>query len=86
MLIRLLVLSAVLVSSVSAQTSLTRGLGAERSLASDGRDVFTLEADAGQFVSGAADQRSVDVVISILGPDGAEIELDPAAGTVTLVR
>ncbi len=39
-----------------------------------GVHTYTLEAEAGQFVCGAADQISVDVVVTVFGPDGKPIE------------
>lgn len=43
------------------------------SLASDGVHPFTLELRANQFVLGAVDQRTMDVVVTIKAPDGSTV-------------
>ncbi|MEM8560563.1 MAG: serine hydrolase domain-containing protein, partial [Bacteroidota bacterium] len=65
---------AVLAAPAFAQTPLTIGAEAEGTLASDGVVPFTIDLEAGQFVYGEADQRTVDVVIDVTGPDGASVE------------
>lgn len=72
----------LLATSVAAQTPLTVGRSVEGTLATGDADAYTLALAADQFVLGAADQQSVDVVVTVTGPDGAEIgEFDgPARG------
>ena len=54
----------------------------ERTLAAGDAHAYTLDLDAGQFVLGAADQITVDVEISLAGPDGERIQSfdQPARG------
>ncbi|MEL6443334.1 MAG: serine hydrolase [Bacteroidota bacterium] len=64
---------AVLAAPAFAQTPLTIGIEAEGTLTSDGAVPFSIELEAGQFVYGEADQRTVDVVINVAGPDGMDV-------------
>ena len=57
-----------------AQETLVPGSAIERELASGDAHVYTLDLDAGAFVLGAADQHTVDVVVTLRGPDGERIE------------
>ena len=68
-------LALLLASSAHAQNARPLAIDMTQSgtLAADGADQYTLDLDAGTFVSGAADQRSVDVVVTVTGPDGAEV-------------
>ena len=70
-----LVLLALLAAAppLAAQTTLSVGAPVEARLAAGGADVYVLDLDANAFVAGRADQRSVDVVVTVSGPDGAEI-------------
>lgn len=54
----------------------------EGSLASGTSDSYVIDAEAEQFVAGAANQLSVDVIVKIFGPDDAKLEEfdGPAAG------
>lgn len=76
------VLLLLLATSVAAQTPLTVGQSVEGTLATGDADAYTLALSADQFVFGAADQQTVDVVVTVTGPDGAEVlEVDgPARG------
>ena len=76
------VLLLLLATSVAAQTPLTVGQSVEGTLATGDANAYTLALDADQFVFGAADQQTVDVVVTVTGPDGTEIgEFDgPARG------
>ena len=71
-----------LVSSTSAQQALQLGEPVERTLASGDAHIYPLTLGAGQFVLGSADQHTVDVVVTLTGPDGETIqEFDqPARG------
>ncbi|MGB3543752.1 serine hydrolase [Rubrivirga sp.] len=71
-----------LASSASAQEALQPGAPVERTLASSDAHAYSLTLDAGQFVLGSADQHTVDVVVTLTGPDGETIrEFDqPARG------
>ncbi|MEQ9401703.1 MAG: serine hydrolase [Longimicrobiales bacterium] len=71
--------------ATGALLALPAGLGAQEarpvqagstvsaSLAGDDVHAYTLDLDAATWVFGIADQRSVDVVVTILGPDGEEL-------------
>ena len=69
------VLVALLVAAppLAAQTALEMGAPVEARLAAGGADAYALDLDAGTFVAGRADQRSVDVVVTVTGPDGDEV-------------
>jgi CubicO group peptidase (beta-lactamase class C family) len=74
-----------LVVAAAAALSVTPGLAAQEarpiqeraavsaSLAGDEAHTYTLALDSAMWVFGVADQVSVDVVVTILGPDGEEI-------------
>ncbi|MBO0861229.1 MAG: CHAT domain-containing protein [Chloracidobacterium sp.] len=56
---------------------LERGKPIERELAGDQSQVYQLSLDAGQYVKLVLDQRGIDVVVRILGPDaGQAVEFD----------
>src|SRR5438067_5794291 len=59
-------------TSLAAQptTPLSRGAVVERRLAPGARDEFTLPLDRPAFVLGDVDQRSVDVVVTVLDSTG----------------
>ncbi|MGB3545185.1 serine hydrolase domain-containing protein, partial [Rubrivirga sp.] len=63
-----------LASTVSAQQLLQQGEPVERTLAAGDAHAYALDLDAGQFVLGAVDQISVDVEITLAGPDGERIQ------------
>ena len=62
-----------LAPSASAQTALRVGEPVERTLASGDAHAYPLDLPAGQFVLGDADQLTVDVVVTLTGPDGETI-------------
>ncbi len=62
-----------LVPFVSAQEALQPGQPIERTLASGDAHAYTLDLASGQFVLGTADQQTVDVVVTLTGPDGERI-------------
>ena len=68
-------LALAFVSTVSAQPAVPLAPGTVRSgtLGAGGADRYALDLDAGTFVSGAAQQLSVDVVVTVTAPDGAEV-------------
>lgn len=66
-------LLVLLAASASAQTPLAVGEAVDGTLATGDADVYTLALDARQFVAGAADQRSADVVVTVTGPGGDEV-------------
>lgn len=75
---RLAVILATLALGAGAAAALDEqplavGVATEGRLAAGERDRFTFEAGAGFFVRGSIEQRSVDVVITLLGPDGAVV-------------
>ena len=53
--------------------ALTRGTPVTGTLASNDTARYTITAAANSFVWGEVDQRSVDVVVRVLGPDGASL-------------
>ena len=69
-------------SPVQAQEPLRLGEPIERDLAADGAHAYALDLGADQFVAGAADQHTVDVVVTLAGPDGERIRSfdSPARG------
>jgi CubicO group peptidase (beta-lactamase class C family) len=52
---------------------LERGRPHEAELTSDGLHAYAADLDAGQFVYGEAIQHTMDVVVTVYGPDGGEI-------------
>ena len=73
--LRSLTLALIAASAASAQPAapLTPGTVRSGTLAADGQDRYALDLDAGTFVSGTAQQLTVDVVVTVTGPDGAEV-------------
>ncbi len=71
-----------LTPSASAQPSLQPGTPVERTLAAGDAHAYTLDLAAGQFVLGSADQHTLDVVVTLTGPDGERIRSfdQPARG------
>ena len=67
---------------VAAQQSLRPGVPVERELAAGDAHAYTLDLAVDQFVLGAADQHTVDVVVTLTGPDGERIQAfdSPARG------
>ncbi len=63
-----------LASATSAQQTLQPGQPIERTLASGETHTYPLDLSAGQFVLGAADQQTVDVMVTLTGPDGETIQ------------
>jgi CubicO group peptidase (beta-lactamase class C family) len=59
--------------SASAQQAITPNQARAGTLAADGADAYTLDLDAGTFVAGTAFQETADVVVTVTGPDGAEV-------------
>ena len=75
-----LTLLVALAGTAHAQEALLPGAPAEGTLASGDADAYTLDVAAGQFVLGRALQHSADVVVTVTGPDGAEVgEYDATA-------
>jgi len=69
-------LAALLVAaplSAQSDTPLRIGTAISAELASDDRHTYTVDLDEGMFVFGHVDQISVDVVVTVLGPDGDEV-------------
>ncbi|MEL6615352.1 MAG: serine hydrolase [Bacteroidota bacterium] len=70
-----LLLALLLVASgAAAQTALAPGDAIDADLATGDAHAYTLDLDADQFVLGAAMQHTVDVVVTLTGPDGETIE------------
>lgn len=69
-------------ASASSQGVLRPGPVTEHTLAPDDAHAYTLDLAAGQFVLGEADQQTVDVVVTLTGPDGERIQAydGPARG------
>ncbi len=78
----LLALVFVFAQSAVAQnvTELAVGQSVAGSLVHDQEDAYTLQLAAEQFVAGWANQVSVDVVVTISGPDGELIEQVDVSG------
>ena len=76
--------SSVVASCAWAQdaTPLTIGEPITRDLGAHDAHAYTLDLDAGQFVYGDVDQQTVDVVVTVYGPDDAVIQAfdNPARG------
>ncbi|MFT5143183.1 MAG: CubicO group peptidase (beta-lactamase class C family) [Thalassolituus oleivorans] len=64
---------ALLASPVLAQAPLVLGTSVPGTLGPDSRETYSFRADSGSYVYGYVDQLTVDVVVTILGPDGAEL-------------
>jgi CubicO group peptidase (beta-lactamase class C family) len=70
----LLVLSVVTsVSAAGQATGLQLGTPVPGELAAADTNLFEIELGAGYFVYGEADQQTVDVVVTVFGPDGDEL-------------
>ncbi|MEL6614827.1 MAG: serine hydrolase domain-containing protein, partial [Bacteroidota bacterium] len=78
----LCLLLLALAQPISAQEALRPGHPIERTLASGDAHAYPLDLPAGQFVLGSADQQTVDVVVTLTGPDGERIQTfdNPARG------
>ena len=76
MRVRYALLLAVFLAAGAAQgqTALSPGTPVSGTLATGDAHAYTLALDADQFVFGHADQKTADVVVTITGPDGAEID------------
>ena len=61
-------------SLAAAQPVLQLGDPVERTLATGDAHAYPLDLPAGQFVLGDADQLTVDVVVTLTGPDGATLQ------------
>ena len=81
---RALLLAAALLAApfASAQTPVAVGEPHAGELDGTTSADYTLTLDADQFVAGAVDQHSVDVVVSVTGPDGERVGTfdEPARG------
>ncbi len=79
----LVLVLALVASSAQAQTPLALGASQSGTLAAGGADRYTLDLDANTFVLGDANQISVDVVVTVTAPDGAEVGVfdEPARGS-----
>ena len=62
-----------LASAATAQTALRLAEPIERTLAAGDAHAYPLDLPAGQFVLGTADQQTVDVVVTVTGPDGERV-------------
>lgn len=71
----------LLASVASAQPDLRPGEPVERTLAAGDAHAYPLGLDAGQFVLGTADQHTVDVVVTLTGPDGERIQAFDQTGS-----
>jgi CubicO group peptidase (beta-lactamase class C family) len=65
---------STLAAPQDAAISLALGDSHAKTFSDAGAHTYTLEAEAGQFIYGAADQVSVDVVVTVIGPDGETIK------------
>ena len=72
-IVTLFVLLLVAAPASWAQQALTPGQTQTGTLATGDADVYTLDLTADQFVAGEADQQTVDVVVTITGPDGEQV-------------
>lgn len=61
------------VPAASAQEPIRLGDEVERSLAAGDAHAYPLDLDADQFVLGTVDQQTLDVVVTITGPDGQTV-------------
>ncbi|GMN03048.1 serine hydrolase [Erythrobacter sp. MTPC3] len=77
--------SLTLAAPLYAQSALAVGAPIEGNLEKGAADTYTLDLDPGDFVLGAADQITVDVSITLTGPDGEKIQTfdRPARGPET---
>ena len=75
LLATLLFTSLVLVSTALGQTStrLQQGTTVSGDLEPNGKHTYELTLAAEQFVYGEADQQTVDVVVTVTGPDGKRV-------------
>ncbi|NKB87819.1 MAG: serine hydrolase [Acidobacteria bacterium] len=88
-LLCLIAAASVTVPTVFAQTdSLRVGTAMPGTLAEGDAALYTVETSGDYFLFGEVDQISVDVVVRILGPDGAEVASfdGPARGPERFVR
>jgi CubicO group peptidase (beta-lactamase class C family) len=69
----LLLAFAFLATDVAAQEALRRGATLTGSLAAGDTATYVLDAGAESFVMGVVDQRTVDVVVRVLDPNGRQI-------------
>src|SRR5882724_11643608 len=61
---------------------LAQGKPVERQLAGGETDVYSIQVSTGHFLSVIVDQRGIDVAVTLLGPDGKQIEaIDSPNGT-----
>jgi CubicO group peptidase (beta-lactamase class C family) len=68
-----LILLALLASGALAQTPLTLGNAVPGTLGPDSRSTYSFRADSGSYVYAYVDQLTVDVIVTVLGPNGAEL-------------
>ena len=83
MRLRSALLALALAASAQAQTARPLAVGGTQTgaLTSEAPDRYTLDLDAGTFVAGHVDQRTVDVAVTVAGPDGELGAFDgPARG------
>ena len=77
-------LSLLALGRARAQDAIPLSIGEPitRDLGSHDAHAYTLDVDAGQFVYGDVDQQTVDVVVTVYGPDDAVVQVfdNPARG------
>lgn len=73
MLRQILAAAVALAGSAAAQTPLIVGTPASGELDGSGPVAYSMPLDAGQFVAGAVDQETVDVIVVVTAPDGTEM-------------
>ncbi len=66
-------LAALSPFSIADETPIALLTPVEATLTASDSDSYIFEAEANQFVAGAADQRTVDVVVTIFGPDDVKL-------------
>ena len=73
--VALALVALVLITPLAAQDArpIREGQTLSGTLASDSEHEFTLQVDAEYFVFGEVDQIDVDVVVTVLGPDGERV-------------
>ena len=66
--------SLLVAAPIQAQSALSVGAPTEGNLAEGASGAYTLDLDQGDFVLGAVDQITVDVSVTLTGPDGKKIQ------------
>lgn len=82
MLVRFVALLAVLAAPSAAQTALTVSSRFASDLGPDDAHAYTVDLPPNTFVAGRADEETVDLVVTVTGPDGDVLVVfgDPARG------